>query len=427
MNPIVQRNITQCINAEASVIGAAILRGGEVVDEVNLPPDAFYDPRHREVWTAIVALHARGERFDPVTIEAELIRVGKIQAVGGLSFLSEFVDFVPTADNAEFYAAIVRRSRLSRQIVSTLSELLVCHEDGDDLLQYSLMRLAELQQESPLEAQNMANLVRSTYSDILQRAQNPAWGPKRIPSGFRSVDAIIGGFPIGVISVVAAPQSIGKSSFMRDCIMNPVKAGRGPGLLISLEDTANIVAERVLAGESFVANWRINHMPLTRDEIDSVGAAAERIHRIGKDFYVVDSIRSSAEYCLMIRKMKRKTGLTMVVVDYLQNVDEPEARGDDYRAINISLSNFTRLAKDENLAVVLVSQLKRRVKGERVDAGDMRGSGKIEEKARLLIALEREPDSSDAKLTVLKNSHGRKGEVDLYFDGDAVSYRDVAR
>lgn len=424
-NPILERNITLCRDAEASVIGAAILRGGEVVDTVRLHPQTFFDPRHHEVWRAILAVHARGEAIDPVTIESQLARDGKIAAVGGLSFISDLMDAVPTADNAEHYAAIIRRAWLSRRVVSTLSEVLHCNEDGNDLLQYAMMRLAELDQESPLQAVSMSNLVAKTYSDLLKRADNPAHGPKRIPTGFKGVDGVIGGIPIGVITVLAAPQNIGKSSLARDFLMNCVKAGRGPGLLISLEDTDGIVAERALASESLIANWRINHMPLQRHELDAVSVAADKLYRDAKDFYVVDSIRSSSDYCLLIRSLKRRVGMSMVVVDYLQNVDEPDAKGDDYRAINISLANFTKLAKDENLAVILVSQLKRRQKGEKIADSDMRGSGKIEEKARCLMVLERENDSTEAKLRIIKNSHGRKGECDLHFDGDATSYRDV--
>src|SRR5262245_50896575 len=102
-------------DAERSLLGAVFLRGGEVLDRVQVGSREFYHPRHQRIWHACQSLHGRGVAIDPVTVENELGEEGA-RAIGGISFLADLVSIVPTADNAEHYAAIVRADALKREL-----------------------------------------------------------------------------------------------------------------------------------------------------------------------------------------------------------------------------------------------------------------------------------------------------------------------
>jgi replicative DNA helicase len=109
-------------DAEASVLGGVILRNDALRLIGTLRPEEFFDPRHREVFAAMKCLEAQAAPIDPVTIEAELSRLGKLPSVGGLSFLSELMDAVPTADNVGHYAKIIQAMARRRELIERHSE-----------------------------------------------------------------------------------------------------------------------------------------------------------------------------------------------------------------------------------------------------------------------------------------------------------------
>src|SRR5687768_7001613 len=112
----------QNVDAEKSVLGGILLRN-EAVSQIDITPDDFYDPKHREVFAAMRALEAKGRPIDPVTIEDQLQQTGKLAIVGGISFLSDLIGFVPTADNIAYYATIVQDKAMARRVILTASEI----------------------------------------------------------------------------------------------------------------------------------------------------------------------------------------------------------------------------------------------------------------------------------------------------------------
>src|SRR6266545_1456151 len=111
------------LDAEASILGGVLLRNDALNHIDTLVAEDFYDPKHREVFAAMKALEARSKPIDPVTLEEQLAGSGKLAAVGGLTFLSDLVGIVPTADNVEHYASIVKDKAAARRLILAASEI----------------------------------------------------------------------------------------------------------------------------------------------------------------------------------------------------------------------------------------------------------------------------------------------------------------
>lgn len=212
--------------AEQSVLGAVLLEA-TAFERADLDADDFYDPRHREIWSALGALREAQVPVDPVTLETELKKRGNLVAVGDLSYVSELMSAVPTADNVEVYAGYVRDTALARRTIVALSEVIAKGmegTEGPELVTLAAQAIDGVLKRTPDGTVTMPLALREALADLDEAAKRKAegqpalWG---VPTGFVDLDALLGGWPVGVLSLLAARPSMGKAQPLDAHVLTP--------------------------------------------------------------------------------------------------------------------------------------------------------------------------------------------------------------
>lgn len=427
------------LDAEQATLGGTLVSAAAIGDVVEiLRASDFYRPAHGLVFEIVSDLYSRGEPVDAISVTAELSRRGELDRIGGPSYLHTLISTVPTAANAGYYARIVAERAVKRRVAEAghtivragMSPAIPADdaaEQAEAALHAALGRADNGEGPTPLSASLSATLDRL---EARERGEDLSG----VPTGFADLDAVTHGFQPGQLIVVAARPGVGKSSLALDVARAAaIRHGR-PVLFASLEMSRAELDERVLAAEATVSLQGIR--------TGRIGDAWERISRkigelAGAPLHIdaspglsVAAIRTRA------RRMQRRTGLDLLVVDYLQllvTAGKSENRQQEISAISRSLK---LLAAELGIPVVALSQLNRAVEqraDKRPQLSDLRDSGAIEQDADLVILIHREdahnPNSAragEADLIIAKNRNGPTGVVTVAFQGYYSRFVDMA-
>jgi replicative DNA helicase len=434
------------IEAEESVLGAMMLSPEAIATVVEImKPDDFYRLAHQRLYQVMIALYARGEPVDAVTVVEELMRQGFIQEVGGPLYVHNLVESVPTPASAGYYARIVADHALLRRLIEAAARIMSDAygipgdprkaADQAEALIYQVARQDEKEQVVEMRA-----LVDETIDAIehIQQRSSPFAG---VPTGFRDVDELLSGLQAGNLIVVAARPGVGKSSFVtnlaRNVAMGESTHGQAkPVVMFSLEMSRFEIGMRLICAEARVPWDRVRAGHSGPEEWARISEAAEALHEA--PLFIVDSgnvnivdIRAKAR-----RLRSRREGLGLIIVDYLQLMSghaRTENRQQEIAEVSRSLK---LLAKELGLPVIAVSQLNRNPEtraDKRPQLSDLRESGAIEQDADIVMFIHRDDTSEDinvkgkADLIVAKHRNGPTATVPLAFDPRLTLFRNFAR
>ncbi len=425
--------------AEQSVLGALLLdnRAFEVVAECLSAAD-FYTQDHAAIYRAICLLVAANKPADVVTVFQALQGERLAEKVGGLPYLNDLANCVPSASNAGPYARIVAQCAMRRRLIRLGLDIQAAGYIGGTtdadlpaLIERAAQELADISQgRQESLPQLMSDLIPAWIDELSARAEGKT---DAISLGLRSVDRVLaGGGRRGDLIVLGARPSMGKSAFTLG-LMRAV-AGVAPVLVCSLEDSASMLISRQVAatGRTPLEHVRVpQHAP---DSLwEAVAEATEVLARL--PIYVDDRAGLSlGEVVSKAKYVKRRGGdLALVVVDYLQLMeDEGETRSNELARIARGLKN---MAKRLNCMVLLLSQLSR--EADKTNApprlDHLAESGAIEQAADIIGLLWREarrnpkPDNLNlAQVEFAKNKNGATDTVKLFFDGRTQRFGDLS-
>ncbi len=449
------------LEAEASVLGGVLLSNDVLVQLDTLEVDDFYDIRHRVVWSAMRNLEAQSKPIDVVTIGAEVDRQGKLDAIGGYAFLGELAVRVPTASNVVAYAEVVQTKRRARDVIATANEIFergfADHLDVDAYLSESIAALARIDRAKPQRARSAGDMVRTRIRELEERAAARDRGEvvrNGAPSGIKALDEHVGGYPLGDLSIIGARPAMGKTAMAMAAVDATTAAGMGAHVF-SQEGGWRMYADRLLSRASKVPVSRLRSADLRSE--DGLGLAIASTAYAKRAWMFDDTANLTAgEIIRRVRKERRELGTRLVVVDYVQIIKR--TRGlEENAALDEIVTAFAQAALDDDIAYVVLSQLNRKVE-ERTDKrptkSDLRGSGALEERPRLIVSPYRgsyyyseAKDGIDydcsciaaqikggscacaptteqferlVKVLVLKNSNGPEGHVDATWLGDTT-------
>lgn len=432
--------------AERALLGACFL-DGSVLDRVELTDESLYHPRHRAIYAACRRLREQRRPVDPVTVTGELGE--QAAACGGLSFVSDLVAEVPTAANAEHYAAVVQHHATTRQVALAVGATLSSGLEGEELLGHALERLSAIGTRRPDGAIAMPALLKATWQrlsaqvEARERGDTAVWG---LPTGLWALDGILGGLAPGVVTILAGRPSHGKSSLARSIADNVSAAGHGVHVF-TLEDSSHAYALRALSDRGSVPLQRLRSLELQRGDMRGLLGAADVLSR--PKWLVDDSAGlSAAQIAMRTRRHKRALATRLVVVDYVQLMREPTVRrrGDKGDEVAAAAESLVQLARDEQVAILLLSQLSRECEkreDKRPQLSDLRETGVLEQIADVVLFAYRPEQYLDANSTdkrvlaqlekwrgkglviVGKNKHGPCGNVMLEWDAATATYRNA--
>lgn len=426
--------------AEQAALGG-ILRSGDLVGDVGeiLIPRDFYRPAHRLIYEAMLALHARGEAVDHITVGGELADRHELEKVGGHSYLHTLLDKNPSAGSTTHYARKqvkppARRRRMLEaghravQIAQTVTDADAAAEQIE-----AVMHAALLDVDSATDGPTPIGATLTATLDRLEAREN-GQGVTGVPTGFSDLDELTGGLQPGQLVVIAARPGVGKSTLALDVARAAAIRHSLPVLFASLEMSRPELDDRLLSAEARVSLQSIrlgrigDDWPQISRRLGEIADAP--LHIDASPGLSVATIRTRA------RRMQRRTGLSLLVVDYLQllvTAGKSENRQQEVSAISRSLK---LLAGELGIPVVALSQLNRgaeQTKDHRPQLSQLRDSGAIEQDADMVILIYRpdavEEDSAragEADLIVAKNRNGPMGTVTVAFQGHYSRFVDMA-
>ncbi|ASS97858.1 MULTISPECIES: replicative DNA helicase [Geobacillus] len=420
----------QSIEAEQAVLGAVFLDPTALtLASERLIPEDFYRAAHQKIFHAMLRVADKGEPVDLVTVTAELAALEQLEEVGGVSYLSELADSVPTAANVEYYARIVEEKSLLRRLIRTATSIA---QDGytredeiDVLLDEAERKIMEVSQRKHSGAfKNIKDVLVQTYDNI-EMLHNRNGDITGIPTGFTELDRMTSGFQRSDLIIVAARPSVGKTAFALNIAQNVATKTNENVAIFSLEMSAQQLVMRMLCAEGNINAQNLRTGRLTPEDWGKLTMAMGSLSNAG--IYIDDtpSIRVS-DIRAKCRRLKQESGLGMVVIDYLQLIQgsgrNRENRQQEVSEISRSLK---ALARELEVPVIALSQLSRSVEqrqDKRPMMSDLRESGSIEQDADIVAFLYRDDyynkDSENKniiEIIIAKQRNGPVGTVQLAF------------
>jgi replicative DNA helicase len=431
----------QNLDAEESVLGAMMLSPGAIgaVSEI-LDAGDFYRESHGKIYRAALALYARGEPVDAITLVDELEQRGELEDAGGRSRVHELAALVPASANAGHYARIVREMATLRGLIRAGSEIsqLGWERIGEpaDLVDRAEQIVFDLSQSRvSTEFSHIETLLKESFERItaLYEAGQEITG---VPAGFRDVDKLTSGFQPGNLVIVAARPSMGKSAFGLCIAANIAIRHQVPIALFTLEMSKAEVTQRLMCSEAKVESQRLRSGKLAPDDWPRLTAACDKLAKA--PIYVDDTgsitmmeIRSKA------RRLKSKEPtLGLIIVDYLQLMTSGASVENRVQEVSQISRNLKILARDLDVPILAMSQLSRAVEqrhDKRPILSDLRESGSIEQDADLVAFIYRDeyynddsPDQGLAEVILAKHRNGPTGIEKLSFLKRYAKFADLA-
>jgi replicative DNA helicase len=422
--------------AEQAVLGAMLLDQDAALKAAELLDDSmFYKEAHRILFRAMVSLTERNDVIDPVTLREELAKRGDLDRAGGMEYLAALIDVVPTAANVEYHTRIVRDKAVLRRLVEAATEIIqdVYDSKNDsaevlDNAEHRIFQVAQFRRSEDFS--RLKELIWPTMERIesLQGSHGVVTG---VASGFVDLDSLTAGFQRSDLVIIAARPSMGKTSFVLNCVQHAaIEHQVGVGVF-SLEMSKEALVQRLLCSEGLVDAQRLRRGALRDDDYPKLARAAGLLGTA--PIWIDDSaaltplaMRSKA------RRLKAEHDIGMIVVDYLQLMTGPSDIENRQQEISYISRSLKALAKELDVPVVALSQLSRAPEqrgGEhrRPQLSDLRESGAIEQDADVVCfiyrqefydgAVDKDGNSIEglAELILGKQRNGPTGMVKLYF------------
>jgi replicative DNA helicase len=430
--------------AEVSVLGGMLIDGDAVAKAVEaIDETMFYREGHRRIFRSMARLFQRGEVVDPTTVAEDLKQTDDLEQAGGLPYLAELLDAVPTAANIEYHARIVRERALMRRLIEASSSIIQdVYEPGertvDELLDVAEHRVFQVAQAH--ERQGFVWIKKILYPTFerIEQLQAAKGGVTGVGTGFPDLDGKTGGFQKSDLIIIAARPSMGKTALVISVLLHAAITQQTPVALFSLEMSKEQLVQRMLCSEALVDLGRLLRGRLTDDDYVRLAQAAGHLNTA--PIWIDDSgALSVLEMRGKARRLKaEQPELGMIVVDYLQLM-QGGARTAENRQQEVSeiSRGLKALAKELEVPVIALSQLSRAPEqrsDHRPQLSDLRESGSIEQDADLVMFLYR-PEyylsdmeaqekglAGKAELIISKQRNGPTGIIDLFFRKESTRF-----
>ncbi len=359
-----ERTIPYNLDAERSVLGAILIHRDAIISVAPwLRPDDFYREAHAWIYEAQLSCYERREPPDLVTVAAELERQGRLEAVGGLVYLTSLADSVPTAVHVEYYGRIVERCAVLRRLITAGGQIAAIGYESPDDVEDALSRAEEVvfavSQRRVTRDFVPIKEVTSEYFDRLSRLRASHSEVIGVPTGLRDLDILLGGLQHSDLIILAARPSAGKTSLALTVAYNAAVYHGVPVGIFSLEMSREQLVQRFLAMDTGIDSQRLRRGLLNDEEFQEVseamgGLADAPIFVDDTPAISITELRSKA------RRLRAEAEVELIIVDYLQLMQGHRAENRVQEISQIS-RNLKGIARELHIPVLALSQLSRAV------------------------------------------------------------------
>jgi len=407
---------------------------GQVVQIVDR--EAFYQADHQIIFDIVVKLYEQNRPIDGVIVREELAKRQLLEEIGGLSYLAQILNTVPSSAHGAHYAGIVREKSLLRQLIAASNNILrdayAPHEQADLVVDKAEKQIFEIAQKKvggamvPLE---------SVLHEVFEMIENR--GQRGLETGFFDLDDMLNGLQNGEMVIVAARPSMGKTAFAMNLVEGIAAERSIPCAVFSLEMSKQQLAQRMLCSRGKIDSHKLRRGMLQSHEYAHLANVVGQLAKA--PVWVDDSAGLTIlDLRAKARRLKLQHDIKCIMLDYMQLMDNP---GPDSRQQQISeiSRGIKAVARELNIPVIALSQLNRQSEGRdghRPRMSDLRESGSIEQDADVIMLLHREdyykmaePDfqpDNIAEVIIAKQRNGPTGTIKLYFDSKSTRFENLA-
>jgi replicative DNA helicase len=436
----VDRLPPQNIEAEQSVLGSllidpeAIVRVGSILKPVD-----FYRDSHAMIFDSVLDLHERSQPSDFITVSDDLVRRGKLEEVGGASYLTYLINAVPTSIHAEYYAHIVERTAVLRRLIEAAAQIsglaYEAADDVDDVVDRAEQILFGISERRISRDLIPIRQLLSAYFERIEYLSQHQGDILGVPTGLPDLDKLLGGFQRSDLIILAGRPSVGKTSLALSMALGAAKKYHQKIAIFSLEMSCEQLVQRLVSSETGIDTQRLRLGQIEEYEWPKFVQATGLLSDLS---VFIDDTPSLPvlEMRTKVRRLASEHGVDLVIVDYLQlmrgSVGHSDNRVQEVSEISRGLK---ALGRELNIPVLALSQLSRAVESRQDKhpiLSDLRESGSIEQDADIVLFVYRDDmynENSDmeniAELHIAKHRNGPTGKVHLYFKKELAQFHPV--
>ena len=428
------------IESEKALLGSLIIdsQSWEKISNLVTPSD-FYDGNNRDIFTEIYDLQVHDQPLDILILEESLKSRDKLNKIGGIEYLKELAKTVPTSAHIIKYAEIVREKSVMRKLIGASTRTIEnIYQDGEDIRTILDKAEADIFSIASDTKKNeglvkIGPIVNDMVDSIYNKKNNNVID--YLLTGYSKLDDIMGGLQNSDLIVIAARPSMGKTALAMNIAQDVVFTQKKKVGFFSLEMSSQSIALRMLSSLSTVefSKIRTGDYESSNDDTRAVTQAIDLMQDCS--MYIDDTgsitpmtLRSRA------RRMKRETGIDMIILDYLQLMTLPDKSENRVNEIASITRQLKSLAKELDLPIIALSQLNRSLEqrnDKRPFLSDLRESGSIEQDADVVMFIYRDdvynPNSEDkniAEINIAKHRNGPTGTAKLTFRAHCTRFED---
>lgn len=430
------------LEAEQAVLGSMLTDKDAVVAAIEkLKEDSFYREDNKAIFEAILNLYNRSEPVDIITLKDELQAMAKLEKVGGLDYLAELPEKVPTTANVEKYIKIVEEKSVLRSLIKTANEIIDAGYDpagdveeimeGAEKKIFNIMQGRNQKGYSPIK-----DVLIDTFAQ-LEELYNQKKHITGVPTGFSDLDYKTAGLHNSDLILIAARPAMGKSAFALNIASYAAVKANTPVAIFSLEMSKEQMVNRILCSEAMVDSNKVRTGKIEDDDWIKI---ASTIGPLSESQIFIDDTPgiSITEIRAKCRKLKLEKNIGLVVIDYLQLVQGSGKKGGSREQEISEISRSLKiLAKEINVPVIALSQLSRAPEqrpDHRPMLSDLRESGAIEQDADIVMFLYRDDYYNEesekkniAEVLIAKHRSGSTGTVELLWLGNYTKFANIDR
>ncbi len=361
----IERIPPQNLEAEQSVLGSMLLDRDAIARVVEaLRPEDFYRDLHRTIFQAMLELFERGEPVDLITVTNKLASAGKLEDVGGATYLASLPNTVPTAANAEFYAGIVLEKSMLRSLISAGTHIASLGYEGMDEVSALIDQAEKLvygiaARRNIQDFQTIKEILKSSFEKIDKRYQEKGT-VTGVATGFTDLDTLTSGLQPADMVIIAARPSVGKTTLSLNIAQHAAITEKTPVAIFSLETSKEQLVQRILCSEARVDNSKLRTGYLADEDWRKLARAMGSLSEA--PIFIDDSATLTVmEMRAKARKLKAEHGLGLIVVDYIQMLQSFKRSENRTQELSEIARGIKSLAKELDTPIIAVSQLSRAV------------------------------------------------------------------
>jgi replicative DNA helicase len=431
----------QNLEAEMAVLGSMLIDENAIgVALESIDRDCFYKDSHRQVYNVILTLYNDSKAVDLITLTDELKRQGILDKIGGVSFLTELVNSVPTSANIGHYVKIVKEKSILRSLINNSTKIVsLCYgTEGNiaevvDEAEKLIFEVSDSRHKG--SSLQLKEIIKNSIETIDRLYQKKAH-VTGVPTGFIDLDLKTAGLQQSDLIIIAGRPSMGKSALALSMAEYAGITAKVPIAIFSLEMSKEQLVQRMLCSHARVDANKVRTGYLAASDWPRLTAAAGKLSEA--PIYIDDTPAISVmELRAKARRLKANHDIQLIVLDYMQLMRgssmSAESRQQEISDISRSLK---ALARELRVPVIAISQLSRAVESRtdhRPQLSDLRESGAIEQDADVVVLIMREdyynrtPENQGvAEIIIAKQRNGPTGTVKLTFISEYTRFENMA-